>query len=75
MDAKHIVIAKMFEKEVNFLLKGSVERQPTKKIVIIFGGSISKFFSVKDSFEREDVPQKEFLQDLGLLIIKKNLPI
>jgi hypothetical protein len=39
--------------------------------VIVFGGSIS----LKDSFKKEDVPQKEFLEDLGLLIFKKNLPI
>ncbi len=31
VDAKHIVIAKMFEKEVNFLLKGIEERQLAKK--------------------------------------------
>jgi hypothetical protein len=31
VDAKHIVIAKMFEEEINFLLKGNVEREPTKK--------------------------------------------
>jgi hypothetical protein len=30
MDAKHTIIAKMFEK-LNFLLKGREERQPTKK--------------------------------------------
>jgi hypothetical protein len=30
---------------------------------------------VKDSFEKKDVPYKEFLEDLSLLIIKNNLPI
>jgi hypothetical protein len=38
-------------------------------------GSISEFFFVKNTFEKEDVPQKEFLEDLGLLIVKNNLPI
>jgi hypothetical protein len=28
---------------------------------------------VKDYFQKEDVPQKDFFQDLGLLIIKKNI--
>jgi hypothetical protein len=56
LDAEQIVIAKMFEEEINSLLKGSVKRQPTKKRTIIFGGSTSKIFSVKDSFKREDVP-------------------
>jgi hypothetical protein len=32
-------------------------------------------FLVKDSFKKEDVPQKEFLEDLGLLIVNNNLPI
>jgi hypothetical protein len=43
--------------------------------MIIFGESILKFFPIKDSFKRKDVPQKEFLEDLGLLIIKNNFPI
>ncbi len=59
MDVEHIVIAKMFEGKMNFLLKRSVERQPTKKKMTVSGGSIFKFFFVKDSFKRKDVPQKE----------------
>jgi hypothetical protein len=35
----------------------------------------SLFFYVKDTFKKEDVSQKEFLKDLGLLIVKNNLPI
>ncbi len=72
VDANHIIIAKMFEKEVNSLLKGREERQLK---VIIFGGSIFKFFSIKNSFKKEDVSWKEFLEDLGLSIVKNNLPI
>jgi hypothetical protein len=30
---------------------------------------------VKDFFKKEDVPQKEFLEDLGLLIAKSDLLI
>jgi hypothetical protein len=30
---------------------------------------------VKDYFQKEGVPQKELFQDLGLLIVKNNLPI
>jgi hypothetical protein len=30
---------------------------------------------VKDFFQKEDVPQKKILEDLGLLIVKKHLPI
>jgi hypothetical protein len=39
VDVKHIVIAKMFEKEVNYLFKGREERQLAKKRVIMSGGS------------------------------------
>ncbi len=31
-------------------------------------GQISKIFLMKDSFTREDVPQKELLKDLGLML-------
>ncbi len=41
----------------------------------MFNVSIFLKKSIKDSFKKEDVPQKEFLKDLGLLIIKNNLPI
>ncbi len=44
MDAYHILVAKMFEEEVIFLLKGKKEKQLAKKIVIVFDGSISNFF-------------------------------
>jgi len=70
VDIEHIVIPKMFEK-VNFSLKGREERQPTKKIMIEFGRSIF----IKDSFKKKDVPQKQFLKNFGLLIVKNNLPI
>jgi hypothetical protein len=29
----------------------------------------------KEPFKKDDVQQKEFLQDLGLLIVKNNLPL
>jgi hypothetical protein len=32
VDAKHTIIAKMFEKEVNFLLKKGKYKQPAKKM-------------------------------------------
>jgi hypothetical protein len=31
VDVKHTAIPKLFEKEVNFLLKGREEKKPTKK--------------------------------------------
>jgi hypothetical protein len=58
VDAKHTVITKMFKEEINFLLKRREERQLTKKKVTVSNESIFKFFSIKDSFRKEDVPQK-----------------
>ncbi len=75
MDAYHSFIAQRFEKEVNSLLKGTKEKQPSKKRTNPFEGSIFKFFSIKDYFKKKDVSQKEFLKNLCLLIFKNNLPI
>jgi hypothetical protein len=33
------------------------------------------FSVVKEPFKKDDVQQKDFLQDLGLLILKNNLPL
>jgi len=65
----------MFEEKVNFLLKGSVGKQSTKKRTIIFNKSISKNKFIKDSFKRKDVPHKCFLEEFDLLIVNNNLPI
>ncbi len=60
MDAKHIGIAKMFEEEVNFLLKGKKEIQPTNKKTIVSSGSISKNLFVKDSLKKRCAKKKKF---------------
>jgi hypothetical protein len=75
VDAKHTIITNFFKKKEFFLLKGKEETQPAKKRTIVFNVSISKKLSVKDSFKKEDVLNKEFLEELGLLIIKNNLLI
>jgi hypothetical protein len=41
----------------------------------LFGGQISNFFVAKDLFKKDDVYQKDFLQNLSLLIVKNHLPI
>jgi hypothetical protein len=74
VNANHIVIAKMFEKEVNYLMKGK-KKKTTNKEVTVSSGSIFLKNSVKNSFKKEDVPQKDFFEDLGLLIVKNNLPM
>jgi hypothetical protein len=44
-----------------------------KNVITRFGGSISTLISIKYTFKTEDVSQEEFLEDLGLLIIKKTI--
>jgi hypothetical protein len=58
---------------VDYLLTGKEERQPTKKRANLFGNSIFNFFASKDLFKKVDVQQKEFLEDVGLLIMENNL--
>jgi hypothetical protein len=70
VDAKHIVLVKTFEEEVISLVNSGLEKHLTKKIPYAFANEISKFFSTKDPFKKNDVQQKSFLQDLGLLIVK-----
>jgi hypothetical protein len=33
------------------------------------------FVVVKEPFKKDDVQQKDFLEDIGLLIMKRNLPL
>jgi len=54
VDAKHVIIAKIFEKKK--IVKKKRRKITSKKKTIVFGGSISKFFFVKDSFKKKDVP-------------------
>jgi hypothetical protein len=36
--------------------------------------AISNFFDVKSAFKKDDVEQKNFIQELGLLIVKNHSP-
>ncbi len=67
-------IFKKFEREVNCPLKEN-ERQPSRKKLNIFSNSIFNFFVAKESFKKDDVQQKLFLEDLGILIVKNHLPL
>jgi phage regulator Rha-like protein len=55
VDANHSFIAQMFEKEVNSLLKSIEERHVSKKRTNPSRGLIFNFFSIKDTFKKEDV--------------------
>jgi hypothetical protein len=47
VDAKHNLLAKKLDEEVNSSMKTQGERQPTKKRQIVFSFEISKIFSTK----------------------------
>jgi hypothetical protein len=55
VDVDHFLITQRFEEEVNSLLRGDHERQPSKKGTHPCKGSIFKFFLVKDSSKKQDV--------------------
>ncbi len=75
MDVDHVLIVKIFEEEINGPIKETFEKQPTKKRPNVSNNVISKFFIIKDHFKNYDVQQKDFLKDLGLLIVKNQLPL
>ncbi len=75
MDVDHVVLYKTFEEEANNYLRGSVERQPINKCPSISESSISNFFLAKNLYNQNNVEQHQFLKDLGLLVVKNNLPI
>ncbi len=69
VDANHTLIAKRFEEKVNGLLKEREKKNNhQRKEQICLVGQISTTFVVKDSYKKEDMPQKEFLKDRGLML-------
>jgi hypothetical protein len=76
LDAKHLVISKKFQKEINNQRKENVEKQPTKKRAHkahISNFSILEFFVSKEPFKKDDVEQKMFVENFTLLIVKNHL--
>jgi hypothetical protein len=65
INSYHCNIFKFFEKEVNCPLKED-ERQPFEKRPNISSNSISSFFATKEPFKKNEVQQKQFLENLGL---------
>ncbi len=54
VDVDHSIIFKNIE-EVNSLVKGNLEEQPTKKKANVSSSSISNFFASKDFFKKDVV--------------------
>ncbi len=55
------------------VVRGIVEKQLAKKRPNVLVNAISFIFLTKDLFKKNNVQQKEFVQDLGLLIVKNHL--
>jgi hypothetical protein len=76
LDAKHLVISKKFQKEINNQRKENVEKQPKKKRAHkahISNSSILEFFVSKEPFKKDDVEQKMFVENFTFLIVKNHL--
>jgi hypothetical protein len=62
-------------KKINDEIIGSAKKQLVKKRPNVQTSAIFLFFLVKNPFKKDDMKPKNFLQDLGLLIMKNNLPL
>ncbi len=74
MDVNHILIAKNFEKNVNYNSKSPLERQFTKKMPTINASAIFNFFGAMDHYKKYNVYWRDFVENLGLLVIKTICP-
>jgi hypothetical protein len=73
VDVNPIMIAKMFEEEINSVVKGVLKRQPTKRNLRCLAMQYRKNIGAKYLFKKDDVQQKQFMQNLVLLIVKNYL--
>ncbi len=66
---------KRFEEEVNIGFENNWKNATINEKSKFVWKDDLLFFYVKDFFKKEDVSQKDPLEELGLLIVKNNLPI
>jgi hypothetical protein len=69
------LIARIFGKKLNNNVKNLMEKQLAKKRSIVSGSEISKFFGAINPFKKDNVHQNDFMENLGILILKIHLPI
>jgi hypothetical protein len=69
VDVDHVVLAKTFEEELHNFGKVIITKKLIKKRPNIFTSSISSFFGSTILSKKDEPQQKEFLEDLTLLII------
>jgi hypothetical protein len=68
-----MICLQTLDEEVNNAVKIEVERQPLKKRQNVSSFEIFEFFFIKLIYKKDEVKQKQFLEDLTLLIIKSHL--
>jgi len=73
VDVEHNLLAKKLDEEMNRSMKTQVERQPIKKRQNVSSSKFSEFFFTKLLYKKDEVQQKQFLEDLTLLIVKNHL--
>jgi hypothetical protein len=74
VDVDHGLIVKKIEEKMNNM-KNPLERQPTKKRPIVTTSAISNFLGAINLYKKDNVHQKDFEENLGLLVIKNYLLI
>jgi hypothetical protein len=74
MDANHGLIVKKIEEEVNNF-KSPLESQLAKKRFVMNASEISNFLGATNPYKKDNVHQKDFVENLGLLNFKNHLPI
>jgi hypothetical protein len=55
--------------------KSPLESQLAKKRFIVNASVISNFLGAMNRYKKDNMHQKDFVEDLGLLVIKNHLPI
>jgi uncharacterized protein (UPF0335 family) len=55
VDAKHVVLAKKLDEQVNNAMRVEVEKQLAEKKQNVFSSKISKFFSTKLPYKMDEV--------------------
>jgi hypothetical protein len=74
MNVDHGLIVKKIKEKMNNM-KSPLERQPLKKRPIMTTSAISNFFGAIDLYKKDNVHQKDFEENLSLLISKNHLLI
>jgi hypothetical protein len=69
VDAKHSLLAKKLDEEVNSSIRTQGERQPTKKRQNVSSFENFKMFSTKLIYKKDKIQHKQFFENLALLIV------